>query len=271
MSDGDAVLNWMGYEFRAGQPAGQEIALPVELALTVELNGRPVATLMALPGMERELAIGFCLSSGLIASFADILLAQYCREELPVPASVGRGAVVRLQARPEAVHSEGSATRLVLSGCGSVEMDLQALDLTPLPLPTAPLVRPAALGEMAVQLRRHAGTYRQTGGVHAAALFAPAGDLVLVAEDIGRHNALDKVLGAAVLRSEPLADRVLLTTGRASHELVTKALRTGVPVVGSFSVATSLAVQLAAEGHCTLLGRLHRERFLVYTHPERLG
>jgi FdhD protein len=243
----------------------------VELALTVEVNGRPVATLMALPGMERELAVGFCLSSGLIASFADILLVHYCRDDPALVTPLGRGAVARLQARPAAVRDQGAGTQLVLSGCGSVELNLQALDLAPLPLPSGPLVPPAALGDMATRLRRYPGTYRRTGGIHAAALFAPTGDLVAVAEDVGRHNAQDKVLGAAVLRDQPLEDKVLLTTGRASHEMVTKALRMGVPVVGSFSVATSLAVQLAAEGHCTLLGRLRRERFLVYTHPERVG
>jgi FdhD protein len=124
---------------------------------------------------------------------------------------------------------------------------------------------------MARTLRRSPPLYRQAGAVHAAGLFDPTGDSLVLAEDIGRHNAVDKVLGAALLRGLPLSDKVLLTTGRASHELVVKALRLGVPVAGSLSAPTSLALELAQQGRCTLVGRLRRERFVVYTCPERIG
>ncbi len=244
--------------------------VPIEVPLAVELNGRLAATLMSLPGLERELAVGFCLSEGLVASFADIWVVQFCRDEAGSEASQG-GSIVRVQARPEALRREGPGWRPVLSGCGSLALDLAALELPPLPEVAGPLVTAEALGRMAGELRRGQSTYRGAGGVHGAVLFAPDGTALAAAEDIGRHNAVDKVLGLALVGGVPLEDKILLSTGRASHELVTKLLRLRVPVVGSLSVATSLAVRLAEEGRCTLLGRLRARGFLVYAHPGRIG
>ena len=271
MSEQDASVSRDTLEVRADGKRAADVSIPVEIPLVIDLNGRPVATLMALPGMERELAIGFCLSEGLVRSVADLLLVQYCRAEAALIPEEEGGAVVRVQARPEAVRAQGTGMRLVLSGCGGVATDLEALDLPPLPAGEGPVIQPEALWAMAALVRRGQETYRQAGGVHAAALFTPAGDLLVAAEDIGRHNAVDKVLGATLARGLALDDKVLLSTGRASHELVTKALRLGVRVAGSLSVATSLAIELAEQGNCTLLGRLRRERFLVYTHPWRIA
>ncbi len=257
---------WEGWEATPSGWKALEVALPAEIALTVELNGQVRATLLALPGMERELAVGFCLSEGLVASFADIFLVHFCRDE-----EGGEGATVRIQARPEAVAPVEAGRRLVLSGCGSVEISRTSLGLPVLPPPAGPLLDEETVREMARSLRRHPGLYRKSGGVHAAGLFSFRGEAEVIAEDIGRHNAVDKVLGTAVMRRLSPAKHVLLMTGRASHEVVVKALRLGVPVVGSLSVATSLAVELAQEGNCTLLGRLARGRFLLYTHPDRIA
>lgn len=264
-----AVRTLHGYEFSPRGRSPLALEVPVEFALLVEVNGRPVATLMALPGLERELAVGFCLSEGIIASFADILLVHHCRDEAGNMAGVG--AVVRLRAREEAVARPDLGTALVLSGCGGMGVDLAALSLPPLPAPARPLVSAQALASMARALRRLPGAYRRAGGVHAAALFAADGEMLIAAEDVGRHNAVDKVLGAAAMRGLALQDKALLSTGRASHELVTKALRLRVPVVGSFSSVTSLAVELAEQGGCTLIGRLRGERFLVYAWSERIA
>ncbi len=266
MSERGPIRLGEGWEAGTSGWRALEVVLPVEIALTVELNGQVRATLMALPGMERELAIGFCLSEGLVASFADIFLVHFCQDE-----EGSEGATVRIQARPEAVVSAGSGRRLVLSGCGSVEMSWASSGLPVLPPPAGPLLEATAVRGMARYLRRYPGLYRKSGGIHAAALFSFRGEVGAVAEDIGRHNAVDKVLGAAVMRRLSPAEHVLLMTGRASHEVVVKALHLGVPIVGSLSVATSLAVKLAQEGNCTLLGRLARERFLLYTHPERIA
>jgi len=124
---------------------------------------------------------------------------------------------------------------------------------------------------MAQALRRMRGTYRRSGAVHGAGLFAQDGTAQVLAEDIGRHNALDKVLGAGLIRGLPLAQMAVLATGRASHEVVTKVLRLGVPLVGTLSAPTSLAIELAAQGRCTVIGRLRRKRFIVYAWPERIS
>jgi FdhD protein len=247
-----------------------EIAVPIERPLTVEVNSRPVATLMSLPGLERELAIGFCLSEGLIASFGDILVVHYCREEEVLQPPGRQGAVVRLQVRPAGVRGEGQGLRRVLSGCGSVEVNLESLELAALPLEEEPWLQPEAVWRMAAQLRALPGIYQRTGAVHGAGLYAADGTPLVQAEDLGRHNAMDKVLGAAQVRGLLPAGRVVLTTGRASHEMVAKALRLGVPVVGSLSAPTSLAIELAVRGCCTLLGRLRRQSFLVYAAAERI-
>jgi FdhD protein len=112
--------------------------------------------------------------------------------------------------------------------------------------------------------------YRETGGLHAAAIFHTDGRLVAIREDIGRHNAVDKAIGYALLRGIVLDDKLLLTTGRASHEMVTKAVRAGVPVLASVSSPTSLAVQLAQRLNVTLIGYLRGQRMNVYTHRERV-
>jgi FdhD protein len=266
----ESLFPWKVLHVRETDRRLEDAIVPAEVPLAVELNGRPGVTLMALPGLERELAIGFCLSEGLVASFADIWAVQFCHDE--VARETGRGGgVVRMQVRPEALRPEGPGWRPVLSSCGSLELDLATLDLPPLPEPAGPLVTAEALGRMSAALGHGQGTYRDAGGVHGAVLFAPDGTSLVAAEDIGRHNAVDKVLGTALVRGLQLSDKVLLSTGRASHELVTKALRLRVPVVGSISVATSLAIQLAEQGRCTLLGRLRRQRFLVYTCPQRIG
>jgi FdhD protein len=220
--------------------------------------------------MERELAVGFCVSEGLVSSFSDILLVQYCHDEALFEAEQGKGAVVRLQVRPEGVRESLQSVRRVRSGCGSVELNLETLDLPILPLEGTPRFPPPALLAMARTLRRMRGTYQRSGAVHEAGLFSADGTAQMLAEDIGRHNAMDKVLGAGLIRGLPLAQMAVLATGRASHEVVTKALRLGVPLVGTLSAPTSLAIELATQGRCTVIGRLRRELFIVYTWPERI-
>lgn len=244
-----------------------ESLLPVEVPVTLYLNGRLLATLMALPGRERELAIGFCLGSGAVASFADIHLVQYCPDETMVDS----GRAVRIQARPEAVCLQGPEHRLVLAGCGGLDLRSMEAQLPRLSEPQGVLVGADRLREMARRLRRESALYRTAGAVHVAALFGVDGTLRGWAEDIGRHNAADKAVGDALLRGEQLGDTVLLTTGRASHELVVKARRLGIPIVGVLSAPTSLAVRLAVDGRCTLVGRFRSSGFVIYSWPERIG
>jgi len=271
MSQAPNVVRVDGHEISPCGSQAVQVPVPVERSLLVQINGRPAASLMSLPGMERELAVGFCVSEGLVASFSDILLVQYCRDEAFLDEESGPGAVVRLQVRPEGVRESLQSVRRVRSGCGSVEINLETLALPQLPLAGVPRVSAEAILAMARALRRMPGTYRQSGGVHGAGLFALDGTAQALAEDIGRHNAMDKVMGAGLIHGLPLARMAVLATGRASHEVVAKALRLGVPLVGTLSVPTSLAIELAVQGQCTVIGRLRRDHFIVYACAERIA
>ncbi len=255
-----------------------EVVLEEPLAL--EINGREVAILMRLPGQEKELAVGFCLSEGLISDFRAIYLIHHCGQGAPDPlplrekeeqgGTLSSRNRVQIQAEPAAVQNNGglSTARLIRSGCGAVDV---AEIKGELPTISSELtVKTEVLLKLNALMRQHQTTYQLSGGVHAVALFEADGRLVTIQEDIGRHNAVDKALGYCLLRDIPLSDKVLLSTGRASYELVSKAARLGVPIVASVSAATSLAVQLAQESRCTLIGYLRGRRMNVYTHPWRI-
>lgn len=259
---------------------GVTVEVVREEPLALEINGREVAILMRLPGQEKELAVGFCLSEGLLSDFRAIYLVHHCGQGAPDPLALGgeedRGGTLssrnRVQIRAEAAavqHNGGlSAVRLIRSGCGAVDV---AEIKDELPTINSELtVRADVLLKLNALMRQHQTTYRLSGGVHAVALFEADGRLVTLQEDIGRHNAVDKALGYCLLRDIPLSDKVLLSTGRASYELVSKAARLGVPIVASVSAATSLAVQLAQESRCTLIGYLRGKRMNVYAHPWRI-
>jgi FdhD protein len=254
-----------------------EGAVPMEEPLAIEINGQLVAVLMRTPGDEKALALGYCLSEGLIGSLSDVLLLHHCgsgQEELAFPSPalegpLGPGNRVRLLLTPEARERLGAAgpPRWVFSGCGGVdaatlgaELQVGRRDLR---------VAPEALWGVVPAIAQAQSGYRATGGMHAAALADEAGNLLALSEDVGRHNAVDKVIGKAALEGRPPA-AILAATGRASSDIVAKAARLGIPIVASFSSSTSLAVRLAEEAGLTLGGYLRRNRLTVYTHPERV-
>ncbi len=267
---------------RVTSHGGQEVTAEVVLEepLALEINGRETAILMRLPGQEKELAVGFCLSEGLISDFQAIHLIHHCGQGGPEPLALGGEGDrreplsarnrVQIRAEPTAVQHNGglSKVRLIRSGCGAVDL---AEIKDELPTISSELtVKAEVLLKLNALMRQQQATYRLSGGVHAVALFETDGRLVTLQEDIGRHNAVDKALGYCLLRDIPLGDKVLLSTGRASYELVSKTARLGVPIVASVSAATSLAVQLARESRCTLIGYLRGRRMNVYTHPWRI-
>jgi FdhD protein len=235
----------------------------VEEPLAVEVNGRLVATMMYTPGAEEELAVGFCITERIISDFAAIRLVELCparNSETPRPHNL-----VTIWADSAAV----SAARLVRSGCGVVDAQ-EELNLD-LPRAEGEWTIPASLlFALAEALRRGQDTYQRTQGVHGASLFSEGGGEVVTLEDIGRHNAVDKVIGHCLLRGICPDDKLLVVTGRASHEMVGKALWVGIPILASFSSPTSLAVQLAERFNLTLIGYLRGEAMNVYTHPWRL-
>lgn len=258
-------------------PTAQERPIVLEEPLALYINGQRAAILMRLPGMEKELAVGFCLSEGLVRRFADILMVHHCGQGLPEPAmdagtSGGFLSRNRVDVRVAPERLDPSArldvVRLIRAGCGAVDVERAELPLEPL---TAQFtVSAEILLNLGRALRQTSSLHEAVGGVHSAALFDASGALLAFAEDVGRHNAVDKVIGYCVLRGIPLEDKILLCSGRLSYEMVSKALRVCLPILVSFSAPTALAVQLAERFGQTLIGYLRGGRMTLYTHAERV-
>lgn len=251
----------------------------VEEPLEVRVNGEPVAVLMRTPGFEKELAAGFCLGEGLVADISDIALVRHCGRAVPGeppgpedggdPLDGSRNRVdVTLMPGTAAIAEQPDLVRVIRSGCGRTEGAVLAEGLAPvesdLRIPVDVIPR------FAGQITRQQAAYRAAGGIHAAAIFDNRGRAVVVCEDIGRHNAADKAVGYCLLRGIALHDKALVSTGRASYDMVAKGIRMGIPILVSISSPTSLAVELAEALNCTLLGYLRGKAMNVYTHGWRI-
>ena len=252
-------------------------AVPLEEPLEISVNGHTVAILMRMPGMEKELAAGFCLSEGYVRHAKDISLIHHCglgEPSLAEPSDTGyqeqsRNRVqIRVRDGGVILGRNHEAARLIRSGCGATDISPLAGDLPH--LDTDFSVDPSIILQLGKTMRSMQRVYHEVGGTHSAAVFDVAGHPVHLAEDIGRHNAVDKVLGYCALRKIPLEDKILLTSGRASYEMAIKAIRLKIPVIAAISAPTSLAVQIAQECGLTVIGYLRRARMNVYTHSQRL-
>jgi FdhD protein len=217
-------------------------AVVEELPVWLEVNGEPVVTWMCTPDQLEELAVGWLHGEGYIGSLDDLIQLRPCAPDL------GFWADVRLE-RVAQVRGE-NRKRVLASGCGAVT----TLLADPHTVAHAPPPGPAILRALFKELFARGARYNDTGGIHAAALTDGAA-LLFHAEDIGRHNAVDKVIGAAVLARATLAGRGLLVTGRISAELAFKASRAGVAWVATPSVPSTLAVTIASRGGMVLVGR----------------
>jgi FdhD protein len=252
-----------------------ESGIVVEEPLEIRLNGQPVAVLMRTPGMEKELAAGFCLGEGLVADLMDIALIRHCGRALPGemvegdPMDESRNRV-DVTLLPGAVQPRDrfEVVQLIRSGCGRTDVGELAENLSPVRADVK--VRFEALPHLLAHITRQQAAYRLAGGIHAAALFDTNGRAAVVCEDIGRHNAVDKAVGYCLLRGISLTNKILVSTGRASYDMVAKGARLGVPIIASISSPTSLAAELAEALNCTLLGYLRGKNLNVYTHGWRI-
>lgn len=263
-----------------------------EEPLEIRVEGRSVAVVMRTPGHDEELVAGFLVSEGVITRARDVLEISQC------PGTGNKyGNVVDVLLAGSAVVNWDSLTRHVFSAsscgiCGktSIESVFQRfpvlrgsaqcsvlgaqLDDAPCELSTEHSVfsvSPALLSSLPAKLRASQETFTQTGGLHASAIFDEHGEMLVLREDVGRHNALDKVLGWALQRRMlPFQKHILLVSGRVSFELMQKALAAGVPIVAAISAPSSLAVQFADDSGQTLVGFLRGETMNVYTHPDRV-
>ena len=255
----------------------EDVAVVLEEPLSLSINGRQIAVLMRLPGMEKELTVGFCLSEGLVPDFSDIQMIHHCGQGLPVPGeeldedgSVASRNEIQARVRPEALSEDArlDVVRLIRAGCGAVDVTRAELPLTP--LAPGPQVDARIVLGLSRRMREAQQLHKAVGGVHGAALFDLEGNLVVLCEDVGRHNAVDKAIGYSVLRGIPLEDKILLCSGRLSYEMVTKVIRVRLPVLVSVSAPTALAVQIADTFGLSMVGYLRGGKMTLYTHPERI-
>lgn len=246
---------------------------PLEIRLRAGGARRTLAVTMRTPGADFELAAGFLFGEGVLASRDQIRRISYCVDPDIDPDQ--RYNVVNVDLRADALPDLSALERhfYTTSACGVCgKASLAALHLRGCPrLGPGPTVTPDLLRRLPDELKSAQGIFRATGGLHAAALFDAAGKLLAVREDVGRHNALDKLVGWAVLEGRvPLAEHLVLVSGRASYELVQKCLAAGVPLMCAVSAPSSLAVAIANEFAMTLVGFLRGERFNIYAGPERI-
>ena len=248
--------------------------LAVEEPLLIELahdrdGGRvtgSVAVTMRTPGHDAELALGFLFTEGIVAAAHELLREPEAVDANTVRVALRPGVPVDVRRLERHFYTTSSC-----GVCGKTSLEALAA-ARPITLPPPrPMVDAATVHGLPDALREAQAVFAHTGGLHAAALFTPDGRLLCVREDVGRHNAVDKLVGRMLLDGAlPLHDHVLLVSGRASFELVHKALAAGIPILAAVGAPSSLAVQTARAYGATLLGFVRQRRFNVYAGAERI-
>ncbi len=257
-----------------GTATSRPETLAVEEPLEIRINGNPITVTMRTPGSDFELAQGFLLTEGVIAQRDDVVTVRYCRGADAAGANTYNVLDVRLAPTVPAPDVDVTRNFYTTSSCGVCgKASLDAVRLISRYSPGDAPVRVAAenLTAMPAQLQAAQKVFASTGGLHAAGLFAVDGTMLVVREDIGRHNAVDKVIGWALESGRiPLSTVVLMVSGRASFELTQKAVMAGVPVLAAVSAPSSLAVDLAGQSGVTLVAFLRSNSMNVYTRADRI-
>ena len=262
----------------AGRWADSPDAVVTEEPLQLLLDGDPLSVVMRTPGQDIELALGLFFAEGIARSVADIASLRISAESGESDAHIAVDASI-MESNQVDIHLAHAARRKpersMLSSaacgvCGAVMIEDLRRDLSV--LADGPLVDPRLLPALVERLRSGQGVFERTGGLHAAGLFTPSGEAVCMREDVGRHNAVDKVVGRLMLDGRlPARDSILVVSGRAGYEIVQKAITAGIPIVAAVGAPSSLAVSLSREFNQTLVGFLRGERFNVYATPARLA
>jgi len=241
--------------------------LAIEEPLEIRVRGRAISVTMRTPGHDDELAAGFLLSEGLIARRDQIVAIEPCARD-------GIGNIVNVFLAADVELDFAQLTRHVFasSSCGlcgksTIDSIFQRFD----PVESDITIEASTLLALPEKLRAAQETFARTGGLHAAAIFDAAGELLVLREDIGRHNAVDKVLGYGLLNGVAVDRHVLLVSGRASFEIMQKALAARVPIIAAVSAPSSLAVEFAHESGQTLVGFLRDQRMNIYAHERRIN
>jgi FdhD protein len=245
--------------------------LAAEEPLEIRLGDAPLSVTMRTPGNDRELAAGFLFTEGIVRRREEILRIETDAGEK----EANRANVVKAEIAAECAVDGKMAQRNFFAAsscgiCGKASIDSVRLRTLEAPNPEFRVTAETLL-RLPDALRESQAVFGRTGGLHGAALFTRSGELLVLREDIGRHNAVDKVIGWALLEGRlPLSDCLLLVSGRGGFEIVQKAIVAGLPVVASVSAPSSLAVKLARELGLTLIGFLRGRRFVIYSSEERV-
>ena len=274
--DPQRVMNVSVTHWQEQEHLQREDHLTVEEPFEVQVDHRSLAVIMRTPGHDAELAMGFLLTEGVIQGADDVLTIEDAvdADGLPLPNVVNvtfrnRNQQDALQAQPVAFERHFA----VSASCGLCGKNSIAdlLVSTPSLEPDELRIAAATLYELPERLRAAQSVFSHTGGLHAAGLFSSDGQLLLLREDVGRHNAVDKIIGHGLLGDDfPYSRHTLMVSGRTSFEIIQKALLARIPCLAAISAPSSMAVELAQQAGITLIGFLRDHSMNVYTHPERI-
>ncbi|HYL12515.1 MAG TPA: formate dehydrogenase accessory sulfurtransferase FdhD [Terriglobales bacterium] len=257
-------------EWRDGQVRRSQDYLVAEEPLEIRLGITPLSVTMRTPGQDLELAAGFLFTEGFIQKREQMRSLEYAKTK----SDQSSGNIVQVELRDTSFEKEEVQRNFyTTSSCGICgKASIEAVRAKGIRRPNPEFfLDPAVLCRFPEQLKAAQSIFERTGGLHAAGLFNASGHLLALREDVGRHNAVDKIVGWAMLEGRlPLADCALMVSGRGGFEIIQKALMAGVPLLASVSAPSGLAVRLARETGMTLVGFLRGVRFLVYSGEERL-
>ena len=265
-------------KWSAGRWTDSPDAVVTEEPLQLMLEGKPLSVIMRTPGNDLELCLGLMFAEGILRAPEDVSLIHISAEagETEMGIRVEADLVesnqvdVRFAGEPRRRPERSMLSTSACGVCGTVLIEDLRRDLAA--LSDGPEVDPSLLPSLVDVLREGQGVFDRTGGLHAAGLFGATGTLLCVREDVGRHNAVDKVVGRALLDGNlPASTSILVVSGRAGYEIVQKSISAGIPVLAAVGAPSSLAVALAREFNQTLVGFLRGDRFNVYAAPERLA
>lgn len=248
---------------------------PLEIRIGYGSNSnrlqKPLVVTLRTPGNDFELALGFLYSEGIINDFSDVSGIKYCED---VGKQEEKGNVVRVELNPGKSPDFDKLERnfFMNSSCGVCgKTSIESVRIACKDLPAGPKIDSRLIGDLIGEMEEKQRLFEHTGGLHAVGLFSNKGEILLMREDIGRHNALDKIIGAALISGDyDLSNCLLLLSGRAGFELVQKAIRAGVCIIAAVGAPSSLSVSLAQDFGMTLIGFLKKGKFNIYSGSERI-
>jgi FdhD protein len=279
--DPERVMNVYVTQWKEYEQQQREDHVTVEEPFEVRINNRSLAVIMRTPGHDRELAMGFLLTERVIHKLDDVHSIEDAMDDDGLPLANVVNVILSPREQQDSLTQKDNYEQYsvferhfaVSASCGLCgKNSIDDLMLTVPPLQVEELrISASCFYELTRQLRIGQDVFTHTGGVHAAGLFTSTGELCLLREDVGRHNAVDKIIGHGLLHNTlPYSRHILMVSGRTSYEIIQKALLARIPCIAAISAPSSLAVELAHQSGITLIGFLRDHAMNVYTHPERI-